>query len=479
MAVLAREDNLLLRSGCQYGCRRPEVHSDPSLPCAARKFDLLFGDWRPALSHRLRRQDSGRRRHGDTAAAGATRPGYLSPSMGRRSGLRSSGRNSYYQPPGWRGGVRRRLPRRAVQGRDPGPRGLARLPCAGDVRARGDPKRGQPATQFVQTDARREGSHVAGPGAEPEEGEAHPRGAGEGRPLQGRPRSPEGRQRTPRGPEARVPRTRDVGRRLRVPPRSRAAVGQAEESGARRHQGGPDGDRRRVRGMRRAGRQVLERLPKVRGGLRLVLLLAFVGFLRGLVLFRRLDLHCVRSARFRAEDRHRVVQLLRPLAALDAHAAVGTVLRVEVLLVPGEEDLAVAVRPMQGPRVAHDAFREDRDAAVAELRRHPSETKARAVTKLPTPTARPGGAHKVKWSGFHRTADDAGTPVAAVPRSRRRDLPPRGGLADPGRLRLDRGRGPRGPSAGPGDRFVRTREEPGPRARAAGGFWGDRHPPSQ
>src|SRR5438445_11972444 len=101
MAVLAREDNLLLRSGCQYGCRRPEVHSDPSLPCAARKFDLLFGEWRPALSHRLRRQDSGRRRHGDTAAAGATRPGYLSPSMGRRSGLRSSGRNSYYQPPGF------------------------------------------------------------------------------------------------------------------------------------------------------------------------------------------------------------------------------------------------------------------------------------------------------------------------------------------------------------------------------------------
>src|SRR2546428_7135690 len=101
MAVLAREDNLLLRSGCQYGCRRPEVHSDPSLPRAARKFDLLFGDWRPALSHRLRRQDSGRRRHGDTAAAGATRPGYLSPSMGRRSGLRSSGRNSYYQPPGF------------------------------------------------------------------------------------------------------------------------------------------------------------------------------------------------------------------------------------------------------------------------------------------------------------------------------------------------------------------------------------------
>src|SRR5947209_19100017 len=101
MAVLAREDNLLLRNSCQYGCRRPEVHSDPSLPCAARKFDLLFGDWRPALSHRLRRQDSGRRRHGDTAAAGATRPGYLSPSMGRRSGLRSSGRNSYYQPPGF------------------------------------------------------------------------------------------------------------------------------------------------------------------------------------------------------------------------------------------------------------------------------------------------------------------------------------------------------------------------------------------
>src|SRR5437879_1750852 len=140
-----------------------------------------------------------------------------------------------------------------------------------------------------------------------------------------------------------------------------------------------------MRGVWRAGRQVLERLPEVRRGLRLVLLLALLGFLRGLVLFRRLDLHCVRSARFRAEDRHRIVQLLRPLAALDAHAAVGTVLRIEVLLVPGEEDLAVAVRAMQGPRLAHDAFREDGDAAVAELRGHPSETKASAVMKLPTP----------------------------------------------------------------------------------------------
>src|SRR2546425_8486569 len=137
--------------------------------------------------------------------------------------------------------------------------------------------------------------------------------------------------------------------------------------------------------MRGAGREVLERLPEVRGRVRLILLLAFLALLRAFVLrFRRLDLHRVRAAGFRAQDRHRVVQLLRPLAAFDAHAAVRTVLRVEMLLVPREEDFAVAVRAMEGPRLAHDPFREDGDPAVAELRGHPSKTKARAVMKLPT-----------------------------------------------------------------------------------------------
>src|SRR5207244_2064819 len=106
--------------------------------------------------------------------------------------------------------------------------------------------------------------------------------AGEGRPVQGRAGFPEGSQRSPRRPEARVPRTRDMGRRLRVPPRPRAALGQAEKSRVGRHQGGPDGDWRRVRGVRRAGRQILERLPEVRGGLRLVLLLAFFALLTAL-----------------------------------------------------------------------------------------------------------------------------------------------------------------------------------------------------
>src|SRR5881409_2694853 len=137
--------------------------------------------------------------------------------------------------------------------------------------------------------------------------------------------------------------------------------------------------------MRGAGRKVLERLPEVRGRVRLILLLAFLALLRAFVLrLRRLDLHRVRAAGLRTQDRHRVVQLLRPFAAFDAHATVGTVLRVEVLLVPREEDFAVTVRAMEGPRLAHDPFREDGDPAVAELRGHPSQTKARAVMKLPT-----------------------------------------------------------------------------------------------
>src|SRR5436309_1004897 len=77
--------------------------------------------------------------------------------------------------------------------------------------------------------------------------------------------------------------------------------------------------------MRGAGRKVLERLPEVRGRVRLILLLAFLALLRAFVLrLRRLDLHRVRAAGFRAQDRHRAVQLLPPLAAFDAHAAAGT-----------------------------------------------------------------------------------------------------------------------------------------------------------
>src|SRR2546426_10377334 len=137
---------------------------------------------------------------------------------------------------GGRRGVRRGVPVRAVQGGDPRPRGLARLPRAGNVRTRCDPERGQPAAQFVQARPRGEGPHLARPGAEPSEGEADPRGPGEGRPVQGRPGLPERGQRNPRKSEARVRGTRDVGRRRRSPSRPRPAVRQAEESGARRHQ---------------------------------------------------------------------------------------------------------------------------------------------------------------------------------------------------------------------------------------------------
>src|SRR5437867_4071769 len=230
--------------------------------------------------------------------------------------------------------------------------------------------------------------------------------------------------------------------------------------------------------MRGAGRKVLERLPEVRGRVRLILLLAFLALLRAFVLrLRRLDLHRVRAAGFRAQDRHRVVQLLRPLATFDAHAAVGTVLRVEVLLVPREEDFAVAVRAMEGPRLAHDPFREDADSAVAELRGHPSKTKARAVMKLPTRASGRRPAHNVKWSGFHGADVDARTAVAALSRSRRRDLPPRSGLVDPGALPPGRRGGPRGPGARRDDRLERPRADPalgfgardGPRRHRDGG----------
>src|SRR5207247_10103777 len=102
--------------------------------------------------------------------------------------------------------------------------------------------------------------------------------------------------------------------------------------------------------MRRAGREVLERLPEVRRRVRLILLLAFLALLRAFVLrLRRLDLHRVRAAGFRAQERHRVVQLLRPLAAFDAHAAVGTVLRVEMLLVTRTVLFAFLDWAMGGP----------------------------------------------------------------------------------------------------------------------------------
>src|SRR6059036_1398334 len=213
--------------------------------------------------------------------------------------------------------------------------------------------------------------------------------------------------------------------------------------------------------MRRSGREILERLPEVRGRVRLILLLRFLALLRAFLFrFRRLDLHRVRAARLRAQDRHRVVQLLGPLATFHAHAAMGAILRVEVLLVPREEDFAVTVRAMEGPRLPHDPFREDGDPAVAELRGHPSQTKARAVMKLPTRASGWRPAHNVKWSGFHGAGVDARTPVAALPRSRGRHLPPRGGLVDPGDLRPGRRGGPCGPDARRDDRLERPREDP-------------------
>src|SRR2546427_2765257 len=219
--------------------------------------------------------------------------------------------------------------------------------------------------------------------------------------------------------------------------------------------------------MRRSGREVLERLPEVRGRVRLVLLLGFLALLRGFFLrFRRLDSLRVGAAGLLAQDRPRVVQLHGPLATFHAHAAMGAILRVEVLLVPREEDFAVTVRAMEGPRLPHDPFREDGDSAVAELRGHPSQTKARAVMKLPTRAAGWRPAHNVKWSGFHGAVIDARTPVATLPRSRGRHLPPRGGLVDPGDLRPGRRRGARGPDARRDDWLERPREDPAHRVGA-------------
>src|SRR5438093_10654377 len=81
---------------------------------------------------------------------------------------------------------------------------------------------------------------------------------------------------------------------------------------------------------------------------------------------------------------------------------------------------------------------------------------------------------RIPWCG----ADvDARTAVAALPRSRRRDLPPRGWLVDPGDLRPGRRGGPRGPDARRDDRLERPREDPAhgfgardvPRRHRAGG----------
>src|SRR5213595_395822 len=136
-----------------------------------------------------------------------------------------------------------------------------------------------------------------------------------------------------------------------------------------------------MRRVRRPGRQVLERLPEVRCRVRLVLLLRLLCRLFRL---RGIDLQGVRAARLRAQDRHGVVELLGPFATLDAHPAVRAILRVQVLLVPREEHLAVAERTVQGPRLPHDPFCEDGHLAFAEIRGHRPQTKARPVMKVPT-----------------------------------------------------------------------------------------------
>ena len=67
-----------------------------------------------------------------------------------------------------------------------------------------------------------------------------------------------------------------------------------------------------------------------------------------------------------------------------------TVLRVEVFLVSREQDLAVAIRAMERPRLAHDPLREDGHVSLAEFRRHPAETKTCLTKKVPARLLRTG-----------------------------------------------------------------------------------------
>jgi hypothetical protein len=62
----------------------------------------------------------------------------------------------------------------------------------------------------------------------------------------------------------------------------------------------------------------------------------------------------------------------------------GAILRIEVLLIPCEEDLAVAERTVEGPRLSHDPFREDGHLAFAEIWGHRLQTKARPIMKVPS-----------------------------------------------------------------------------------------------
>src|SRR6266568_4987596 len=349
-------------------------------------------------------------------------------------------------------GVPRRLPRGTVPGRHPSPRGLARFPRAGGVRAGCVARGGEPPAQLVQVDGRDERRDLARQRARPPKGKAHRRRPGEGRPLQGREGLPERRQRHDRPKADRVPRTRDVGRRLRVPSRPRAPLGETRGDGARRRQGGSDLARRRVWGVRRAGRKILERLSEVRRGIRLGFLLFF---LRLFLLFLAVDLHRIGAAGLRAEDWHRIVHLLRPFASLDAHAAVRAVLRVKVLLVAGEEHLAVTVGAMERAGLPHEPLREHGHLALAEVGGHRLRTKTRPDIKVPTPVAAaPGEAWgRVPDRPQHPRGtvasfdSDARPPSPDPPRRRRSDPPPRGRVERPGRLREPRGGGPRG--AGP------------------------------
>src|SRR3989442_12644164 len=64
---------------------------------------------------------------------------------------------------GRRCGVRRGISVRAVQGRDPRPRGLARLPPPGGLRARCDSQTGPPAAQFLEPRPPDEGPPMVAP----------------------------------------------------------------------------------------------------------------------------------------------------------------------------------------------------------------------------------------------------------------------------------------------------------------------------